>query len=565
MSEQTKLLIDSSKDLADENYELVEDLLLTDLESYLLFCTRTEKIFRQVASEFPIIEIRPYQWEYAAVMCLRKRNIMAYEMGAGKTTCTLLCLQAIYGSWVGRNAATVHIVVPSVLSAQRWLEDLGRFSSMAGCYKLITNEKELIENTKPIIIYTQDFPKSKSKVKKDNSRPWVSRLLGRKFRPSFLVIDEVHNCQPKTKRTEHLQYLIARSKRLLVLSGTISEGRIVDVHNLCKLVYGKNWPFSTRERFTGKFAHQHVLSTNYLYGSRLGNEVREVQRRSIQQLNPLLLADYYWLVRRFIHRVKLTDPRVRCCITVPREELVLEVLEPSEEQRKQHQEYIREKEKEIEAAVRTVGIKQKAAALRIINPLIELANSSLCSNSKVEKTYQIVTQSTGKVVIFASYIKSANRISAYLTERLGSSSVVRVYATDEEASVKKQSIENRILAVEEFQFNPNVKVGVFAINLASESIDLTSAKDVIYYCLPWSSKKLRQSINRVVRPGNYSKTVNVHLLYHRGLIDEHQVSLATEKIRGSRLIEDYEVEDRSGELEEEYGQSDIFRKLLERL
>lgn len=564
MSEQSKLLIDSSRDLASSNYELVEDALLTDLESYKFFCNQTEKIFRKVALEFPMIELRPYQWEYAAVMCLRKRNIMAYEMGAGKTTCTLLCLQAIYQTWVGRNPATVHIVVPSVLSAQRWLEDLGRFSSMAGCYTLITKEKELIENTKPIIIYTQDFPKSKSKIKKDNSRPWVSRLLGRKFRPSFLVIDEVHNCQPKTKRTEHLQYLIARCKRLLVLSGTISEGRIVDVHNLCKLVYGKRWPFTTRERFTKKFAHQQVISTNYLYGSKLGNDLKEVQSRSIQQLDPLRLAEYYWLVRRFIHRVKLTDPRVRSCITVPREELVVEVLEPSEGQRKKHQEYISGKIREIEAAVRTVGIKQKAAALRIINPLIELANSSPDS-VKVERTYEIVTQSTGKVVIFASYIKSANRIFSYLTEKLGASSVVRVYATDEGSSVKKQSIENRILAVEEFQFNPQVKVGVFAINLASESIDLTSAKDIIYYCLPWSSKKLRQSINRVVRPGNRSKAVNVYLLYHRGLIDEHQVSLATEKIRGSRLIEDYEVEDTQEGLEDEYNQSDIFRKLLERL
>jgi len=98
------LLIDHYAEL--EEFELVEEQLLTSLPAYQLYLQRTKKAFEQTKGE---LEVRPYQWEYAALMAVRPRNIMAYEMGSGKTVSVLLCLQAIYRTFWDRRAGSIHI------------------------------------------------------------------------------------------------------------------------------------------------------------------------------------------------------------------------------------------------------------------------------------------------------------------------------------------------------------------------------------------------------------------------------------------------------------------------
>jgi hypothetical protein len=88
-------------------------------------------------------------------------------------------------------------------------------------------------------------------------------------------------------------------------------------------------------------------------------------------------------------------------------------------------------------------------------------------------------------------------------------------------------------------YDSNIKAGVFSIKLASESINLTSADSVIMFGLPWQIKAIKQAIYRCVRPGNTFPSVNVHFLYHYGLIDEYQVLLASEKIKSSITCENF--------------------------
>ena len=549
MSDQL-LLIDHYAEL--EEFELVEEQLLTSLPAYQLYLQRTKKAFEQTQGE---LEVRPYQWEYAALMAVRPRNIMAYEMGSGKTVSVLLCLQAIYRTFWDRRAGSIHILVPNLLAAQRWVEELERSPEMSKHFELIKSESDLDNCTKPIIIYSLDFPKNRSKHRKGSARPFISRRLAKHYRPVMVVIDEVHNCQPGTQRTSQIKYLLNRAKRVLVLTGTPSEGKLSEIHNLCNLVYGKQWPYSSAQTFSKMFGTKEQLSTNYLYGSKL-QESSTI--RYLQHLNSEKLVEYYSLIKRFIHRVKLTDPEVRGCITIPTSTSVIHRLEPTLEQRSTHLDYTLKHQKALIVASQAVGVKQKAEALRLLYPLIALCNHNPDS-PKLAASGEIIQQAAGKVVVFCAYVKSAALITEYLQNLLGEESVIRVYATDESIEKKKLSSDERVVLVDRFQFDPTVKVGVFSINLTGESINLTAASDVIYYCPPWSVKKLRQSMYRAVRAGNKHQEVKLHFLYHRGLVDEHQVVLATQKIRGSKLLEDYDID---SETTAELTQTEVLKKLL---
>lgn len=544
------LLIDHYTEL--EGFKLVEEQLLTALPAYQLYLTRTKEAFAQLGTDF---EQRPYQWEYAALMAVRRRNIMAYEMGGGKTIVSVLMLQAVYRTFNNRRAGCIHILVPNLLAAQRWVEELERSPTMREHYEVIKSERDLDKCTKPIIIYSLDFPKNCSKHRKESARPFISRRLANNYRPATMIIDEVHNCQPKTLRTEQIKYLLNRAKRILVLTGTPSEGKLTEIHNLCELVYGREWPFTSAQAFAKRFGTKEQLSTNYLYGSRL-QENSSI--KYLQKLDAEKLVEYYTLIKRFIHRVKLTDPEVRDCIKIPTSVTQIHAINPTTEQRATHLDYTIKHQRALLAASQAVGVQQKAEALRLLFPLIALCNHNV-ESPKLEKVGELINSSSGKVVVFCTYIKSANIVTSYLENLLGRDKVVRVYATDEEAEVTTVSAAKRVELVDQFQYDSTVKVGVFAVNLASESINLTSASDVIYYCLPWSVKKLRQSMYRAVRPGNRNEEVVLHYIYHKGLVDEHQVVLATQKIKGSRLLEDFDLE---AEESTEMTQTDVLRRLL---
>jgi SNF2 family DNA or RNA helicase len=148
-------------------------------------------------------------------------------------------------------------------------------------------------------------------------------------------------------------------------------------------------------------------------------------------------------------------------------------------------------------------------------------------------------------------------------KELGKKAVVRIYAQDPQANPKVLSKDAAIQLINRYQYDSSVKVGIFSCNLASQSIDLTASSDVIQYCLSWSSKKLQQSITRAVRPGNRLPFVTIHYLYHEGLIDEHQVHLATKKIEASKMIMDYDLGfGNSNPFTDDLSPSEIAKRLL---
>ncbi len=528
-----RLIIDNPVDLL--TYEVVEENLLSDLEVTKHYQQKIAKFYSSLINHFhPQLEYRPYQVDNAAVVCSRQRHILTHALGSGKTNTALLALVALYGVDPQGRPGRFHIVVPNLLSAQRWIEELERFNDLEPVclsYAVIKTEKDLINCRAPIIIYNHDFPKRSCRTIK-GKRNFMSRLLGRRYRPAYMVIDEAHNLQSGSARTDHLHYVCSRAKRRVALTGTLTE--LPHVFQLCQLIYGRYFPYNDLASFTRRYSTKSKLQTNYT-----GQVGENAPERYIQKLDPLKAPEYYELMRRYVHRVRIDDPNVASCITIPKNEVKLVSVLPTEEQMEIHSAYVQAHQN----ALKLESARENAAALRLIGPLIQVANCPVNGSNKLTKVTELVANAKGKVIVFCSYVLSARLVTATLRQALGDDKVLRLYAQDSEVLPRILSQEDRVELISRFQYDPNIKAGVFSINLTAESIDLTAASDVIYYCMPWSSIKIQQSLSRAVRPGNKNPMVNTHYVYTSGLIDQHQVMLATEKIKSSRLLMDYDLGD----------------------
>lgn len=553
------LILESAKDFEKLTY--IPDNPLEGSKAYEPFLQRAKKAYDVYHKTFVGSDYRPYQPEYAALMCLRRYNIMAYGMGCAKTSISLLTISVLYGDLFNKlrgvlvRPGLVHITVPSLLSAGRWIEELERMPSLKDHYQVISKERQLESCTKPILIYTHDFAKGSCLKPGTTHKIKRSRFIGRYRRPAYLIIDEGHGLKSTTDRTKNLKYIRDRSRRVLLLSGTLSDGNLAQIHNICSFVYKRHWPYKTAQTFSQIYGQKARLPTNYLYGSA---KQKNLPEKYLQQLDKTKIASYYNLVNRFIHRVRIDEPQVAAYVTIPEQDVQIHALQPTDEQITKLKEYVTTHKQQLIAAAST-GNTHTAEALRLIHPLIRLCNSPTEVTHKARKVLELIKASEGKVIIFCSYVPSSRLLTEYLSRHLEPRSVVRLYAQDIYVTPRQLSAEQRQERVNAFQYDSAVKVAVLSTNLASESIDLTKASAVIHYCLSWSSIKLLQSTARAVRPGNRNKKVSIHYLFQKGMIDEHQVALSIEKIKGSKLLLDYEVDSSA---DQDLSPSEVIRRLL---
>jgi phage terminase large subunit-like protein len=103
----------------------------------------------------------------------------------------------------------------------RWLADLMLFDNLKDNIQVIRSEKDILESTKPIWIYTQDFIKRKTKSILRSNRNTMAHLLIKKgLHPNTLVIDEIHLLKPNTQRTEAWFYLSRKSTLSIIINNS---------------------------------------------------------------------------------------------------------------------------------------------------------------------------------------------------------------------------------------------------------------------------------------------------------------------------------------------------------
>ena len=524
------MIIQELQDL--EKLTVVEPSSFIEQSSYSKWQVLAQRIYTQLLSDNPKFSARPYQPNYAALFALRKRNIMAYDMSAGKTITTALHIASLYPDIASGKNGRVHILVPNLLSARRWAEDLTAVQSLTNAFSIIKEPKDL-QQVKPILIYTHDFLKRKVAAWKGRSRNDYAHYLAKYLRPSLVVIDEVHGfANAKTARAKAAKYLLTKSKRVLGVTGTLSDGRLEMVDSLCRFIYQKHWPFENHRQFVKQYGDRKQVEGNFREGA------QGEGTRYLDHLDWEAAPRYYQTTRRFVHRVTLKDPDVANCIKLPKEEHARESVPMSQLQQEEYLAYIEDHRKLMESVAASTDGSYRMKALSLIQPLVQICNSPYTAGLKEQKTLEKVLE-RNKTLIFCQHVASARHLTQYLSEHLGSDKVVRLYAQDPSADPQRLDPDQRAQILEQFQYG-SCRAGVFSVNLASESIDLTAADQVLFYCMPWSSLKVQQGIYRSVRPGNPNNSVRVQFLEYEGAIDQYQNYLVETKLNISKQLVDYE-------------------------
>lgn len=510
-----------------------QDLLTEDNQSitYTQYLNKAAKHYRELCNIYSL-EYRPYQPEMAALYALRGNNICAGSCGLGKTFIVGLLICILYDKF--KRPGQIQIAVPNPLSGKtRWIYDLERLTHLKGKVEFISSEAQALKSNKPIWIYTIDFIKRKSKHLKGN-RNSVSRLLKRKgLTPSLLVVDEVHLLKPSSDRSDQWLWWRRHCKRFLALSGTLSDGRLDLLIHIAKLVYGSYLGY-TKQTFIDEFKVHKTVETNYLKGE---EPVSQISTRYLPHLDITKLPQYASFAQTYIHRVSLNDPNVKDVVRLP-SYIEHEVkIVPS----LKHRQFYHDTLTSLREKLTNIQDSSWTIALNVINPLIRASSFSPKSipNNKLNRLKELVGNCDGKTVIFVNQVETG-RVLYSIFKELYNINVVRLYAHDPNCEPKTLSATKREALVCRFLFDPDVKVGIFSINLAAESIDLNVAKQVIFYDYPWQAIKIQQAIFRAVRPGSPVDNIDIYYLYNSGMIDQHQFYLLNERKKSTKTMLDFD-------------------------
>lgn len=447
---------------------------------------------------------RPYQATHAAIYAVQTHNIMSGEMGLGKTVITALTLIATYPNLKQMRPGAIQIAAPSKLSARaRWRQDLSQFEELSQYIEVISSPSQIQESTKPIWVYDLDFPKRVYNREKGK----VITYLKRRYKPSYLVIDEIQKVRKGTQRYKALFTLARKARRVLALSGTLSNGSLDTQEDTLSLVYNNPELRKLREKYGVKTK----IQTNYLGGLESGPKA--TSDRFLGFLSPLKMSDYYWDVfRPYIHRFELTDPDVSSVVTKP-SQCLADVGVPLGPAQQDYRQLIT---KEIQTLIDYGTSKDAVKAFSLIQPLIRFCNLG----PKLD--YLIPAITGNKVAVFIDSVSAADQVEQDLVKHFSPSQVVRLHA--------KLTMDKRYEVLDNFQYNSEVKVGIFSLRLTAESLDLNEADQVIFYEQPWCPMVYAQAIDRVVRPGNPNDTVVITNLYTEGTVEEHRHRLLNLKV-----------------------------------
>jgi superfamily II DNA or RNA helicase len=514
---------------------------LLESEIFKQHLRRITQLFTLAKRKNPHLQARDYQLESAAMYCCRPNNLAALSQGLGKTLIATLIAANLYSRT--DRAGTIHICIPNATMLPRWLEDLSLLfapqeitylsNSDLGRMQL-TRKNNLIKRTK-VLIYTHDFARYAGKTGHNNGR-----YLLESAPPSFLVIDEIHHFKDADSlKYKALDPIARKAKRVLGLSGTLSEGNLSALSNILQLVYQRDWIyFRQTNKLHSLFGQSLDLGLNYTTGERSASKANKI----LSSVNSDKLSEFYNLARIYVHRLSIDQPEIRSQIQLPTAKFTAYAVDFNFSQKSAYDQALIPYSQDLISLNQNQSLSQSGTtyAQSLLHEAIKICNSGVdgLATPKSQMTVNL-TAAAKKTVIFCQHVSSARFIYNQLVERWGKSAVVRIYSKDEDFDPATQNTARRWAAIEQFEQDPKIKAGVFSLNLASEAIDLVAADRVIIYCAPWSGAKFDQCLRRTLRPGNKHPVVDIITIYHKRAIDKYQLQLIEAKQKIGRLLLDY--------------------------
>jgi SNF2 family DNA or RNA helicase len=434
--------------------------------------------------------LTPYAHQLeAAETVIERMNgkaILADEVGLGKTIQAGLILKEYLIRGLVKKAL---ILVPASLINQ-WIEELNhKFHIPAVPY----NKKYNLDHCH-IVVASIDMAKRS---------PHQENIYRQDF--DLVIIDEAHKLKnPKTKNYLFVQNL--KKKFCLLLTATPVQNQVFELFNLISIL--KPGHLGNLETFQTVFsASKHnveeddflkeIINQVMVRNTRQDTEIEWTNRRV--QIIPLEFSDEEKEVYHLLSDLKNVS-------SVFSDQFTTITLQ-------------REICSSKEAALHTFNEMRKRCTnpeeISYMDGILYKLNA-LESNTKAEKTYEIISEANDKVIVFTEYRASQDFLQSYLYSK----GITSVLFNGQFSKSKREWMKQL--------FKEKAQV-LIATESGSEGINLQFCHHVINYDLPWNPMKLEHRIGRVHRLGQ-EHDVNIYNLAIKNTIEDHILELLQVKI-----------------------------------
>lgn len=170
------------------------------------------------------LSLRPYQLTDLKLLVSRKRNLLKWDMGLGKTPVSVVAANVFRKLFCARTL----VIAPSSMK-HTWKDEFEKWSVLPHNVLVVKGGKATIPSDTDVVIISYDTAKKKR---------WYTLLAkwlksGRdKTEPGFLILDESHFIRKwSSARTKNIfNYILPHASRLLLLTGTPMLNNISDLH-----------------------------------------------------------------------------------------------------------------------------------------------------------------------------------------------------------------------------------------------------------------------------------------------------------------------------------------------
>lgn len=158
--------------------------------------------------------------------------------------------------------------------------------------------------------------------------------------------------------------------------------------------------------------------------------------------------------------------------------------------------------------------------------IVDLLDKSrrIKENTKIQKVFEILSQTTEKVLLFTEFIATQE----YIRSCLNAAGIPNL-CFDGTMSASKKEWTRAV-----FRDHPQYKA-LLCTEAGGEGVNLQYCHQMINYDLPWNPMRIEQRIGRIHRLGQ-TRDVVVYNLSTQGTIEEHLLNMLGEKIRMFQMV-----------------------------
>ena len=435
------------------------------------------------------------------------------EMGTGKTkvvidtmailheankinAALIIAPKGVFDNWV-RKEIPAHLPARIARNIVRWQPNITqKFHDELEPFVL-----DSFEGLKLFVMNVEAFSTSKGVQ--------IAKVFLKKNPKNMVIVDESTTIKNrKASRTKNIIALQNLSEYRRILTGSPVTKSPMDLFSQCEFLNPKCLGFNSYYAFQGRYANIQQRAM----GHRSFNQI--VGYRKLDELN--LKLD------KFSNRILKED-----CLDLPAKLYIRRDVPLTVEQAKLY----KQMKKLALAKLENGDLATTASVLTQIMRLQQICCGFLqpdegeiqpLDNNRIDELLNIIEETQGKAIIWASYTHDIKKIRDTLSEKYGEESVACYYGeTDQE---ERQNI------VDNFQDPDNpLRFFVGQPRTGGYGITLTAANTVIYYSNSYDLEIRLQSEDRAHRIGQENKVTYIDLV-SPGTIDEKILGALKNKI-----------------------------------